>query len=90
MQPVFTQVPPNSFRSITAIFMPASTKRPASDGPACPVPMMILTSTICGMVTILLIAVCYAAGLAVHYRWYTRMAVPSLSFDEPRGDGRWR
>jgi len=95
MQPVFTQVPPNSFRSITAIFMPASTKRPASDGPACPVPMMIasnfcmfLTSTICGMVTILLIAVCYAAGLAVHYRWYARMAVPSLSFDESRDDGR--
>jgi len=26
------------------------------------------------MVTILLIAVCYAVGLAVHYRWYARMA----------------
>ena len=35
------------------------------------------------MVAILLIAACYAAGLAVHYRWYERMAVPSLSFDEP-------
>jgi hypothetical protein len=33
------------------------------------------------MVAILLIAVCYAAGLAVHYRWYERSAVPSLSFD---------
>jgi hypothetical protein len=49
---------------------------------------MFLTSTICGMVTILLIAACYAAGLAVHYRWHARMAVPSLSFDEPRDDGR--
>jgi len=35
------------------------------------------------MVAVLLIAVCYAAGLAVHYRWYARTAVPSLSFDEP-------
>jgi hypothetical protein len=34
------------------------------------------------MLAILLIAVCYAAGLAVHYRWYERTAVPSLSFDE--------
>src|SRR6266566_3210840 len=33
--------PPNKFRSITAIFMPASTKRAASGGPAYPVPMMI-------------------------------------------------
>ena len=35
------------------------------------------------MVGVLLIAVCYAAGLAVHYRWHDRTAVPSLSFDEP-------
>jgi hypothetical protein len=35
------------------------------------------------MVAILLIALCYAAGLAVHYRWYARLAPPSLSFDEP-------
>jgi hypothetical protein len=35
------------------------------------------------MVAILLIALCYAAGLAVHYRWYAPTAVPSLSFDEP-------
>jgi hypothetical protein len=31
----------------------------------------------------LLIALCYAAGLAVHYRYYERTAIPSLSFDEP-------
>ena len=37
-----------------------------------------------------LIAVCYAAGLAVHYRWYERTAVPSLSFDEPVDPARWR
>jgi len=29
------------------------------------------------MVAVLLIAVCYTAGLAVHYRWYERTAVPS-------------
>jgi hypothetical protein len=34
-----------------------------------------------GVVAILLIAVCYAAGLAVHCRWYEESAVPSLSFD---------
>ena len=42
------------------------------------------------MVAILLIAVCYATGLAVHYRWYERMAVPSLSSDEPVDHARWR
>jgi hypothetical protein len=42
------------------------------------------------MVVILLIAVCYAAGLAVHYRWCERLAVQSLSFDHPVDDGRWR
>jgi len=42
------------------------------------------------MVSILLIATCYAAGLAVHYRWYERTAVPSLSFDEPVDHARWR
>ena len=42
------------------------------------------------MVTILLIAVCYAAGLTVHYRWYERSAVPSLSFDEPVDHAGWR
>ncbi len=41
MQPVFTQVPPKRPRSITATRMPAAVKRPASDGPACPVPMII-------------------------------------------------
>jgi hypothetical protein len=35
------------------------------------------------MVAILLIAVGYAAGLAVYYRWYERLAAPSLSFDQP-------
>ena len=42
------------------------------------------------MVAILLIAVCYATGLAVHYRWYERTAVPSLSFDEPVDPARRR
>ena len=36
-----------------------------------------------GMVAILLIALLYAAGLAVHYRWYAHLVPPSLSFDEP-------
>jgi hypothetical protein len=35
------------------------------------------------MVAVLLIAVCSAAGLTVHYRWYAPTAVLSLSFDEP-------
>jgi hypothetical protein len=42
------------------------------------------------MVAVLLIAVCYAAGLAVHYRWYERTAVPSLSFDKPVDPARRR
>src|ERR1700727_641308 len=41
VHPVFTQVPPNSLRSTIATFIPASLKRPANDGPACPVPTMI-------------------------------------------------
>src|ERR1700719_5359004 len=41
VQPVFTHVPPNSLRSTIATFIPASLKRPARDGPACPVPTMI-------------------------------------------------
>src|SRR5271169_4476400 len=41
VHPVFTHVPPNSLRSTIATFIPASLKRPASDGPACPVPTMI-------------------------------------------------
>jgi hypothetical protein len=35
------------------------------------------------MVAILLIAMCYAAGLAVHYRWYEGMAKPWLSSHRP-------
>src|SRR5437016_5067732 len=46
MQPVLTQVPPNSFRSMMATFMPAFDKRPASGGPACPVPMMIASNEV--------------------------------------------
>jgi hypothetical protein len=42
------------------------------------------------MVAVLLIAVCYAAGLAVHYRWYERTAKPWLSFDDPVERARWR
>jgi hypothetical protein len=37
------------------------------------------------MVAVLLIAVCYAAGLAVHYRWYEGTAKPWPSFDDPSG-----
>ena len=41
MQPVFTHVPPNLWRSIMATVIPASVHRAANDGPAWPVPMMI-------------------------------------------------
>ena len=41
VQPVLTQVPPNSLRWITAIFIPAADRRAASDGPASPVPIMM-------------------------------------------------
>src|SRR5512138_1376690 len=41
MQPVLTQVPPNSLRSTSATFIPAVVSRPARDGPACPAPMMM-------------------------------------------------
>jgi hypothetical protein len=40
MQPVLTQVPPKSLRSITATDMPAAVSRPASGGPAWPAPIM--------------------------------------------------
>src|SRR5271165_440650 len=41
VHPVLTHVPPNSLRSTIATFIPASLKRTARDGPACPVPTMI-------------------------------------------------
>lgn len=41
MQPVLTQVPPNRLRSMIATFIPVPASRTASDGPACPVPIMI-------------------------------------------------
>jgi hypothetical protein len=41
MQPVLTQVPPKLLRSVIATFIRAPASRTASDGPACPVPMMI-------------------------------------------------
>src|SRR5215468_1702692 len=41
MHPVFTQVPPNLWRSIIATVMPAAANRAAKDGPAWPVPMMM-------------------------------------------------
>src|SRR6185369_2479697 len=41
MQPVFTHVPPNLLRSMTATDLPAAENRAARDGPAWPVPMMI-------------------------------------------------
>src|SRR6516165_11824742 len=46
MQPVLTQVPPKSFRSTIATFIPAPASRPARDGPACPVPMMIASNRV--------------------------------------------
>src|SRR4051812_16662700 len=44
MQPVLTQVPPTSFRSIKATVLPAAVSRPASGGPAWPAPMMIASN----------------------------------------------
>src|SRR5215467_7847156 len=41
MHPVFTQVPPNLWRSMMATVLPAAAKRAARDGPAWPVPMMM-------------------------------------------------
>src|SRR6478672_3844808 len=46
MQPVLTQVPPTSRRSTIATRRPASARRLASDGPACPVPMMIASCVV--------------------------------------------
>jgi hypothetical protein len=45
MQPVLTQVPPNSLRSTIATFIPAAVSRPARDGPACPAPMTMASKT---------------------------------------------
>lgn len=45
MQPVFTQVPPGSARSITATFQPAFAMRAASDGPDWPVPITIASKS---------------------------------------------
>ena len=42
--PVLTQVPPKNLRSTTATFRPAPASRRASDGPDCPVPMMIASN----------------------------------------------
>src|SRR5262245_29422806 len=44
MQPVLTQVPPKSFRSMMATFIPAPAKRWASGVPACPVPIIIASN----------------------------------------------
>src|SRR5262245_42786753 len=41
MQPVFTHVPPNRWRSMMATFMPAAARPRARLGPAWPVPMMM-------------------------------------------------
>ena len=40
MQPTLTQVPPNSLRSMMAVFIPSRVILAAMDGPAWPVPMM--------------------------------------------------
>ena len=42
--PVFTQVPPNRCRSISATVMPAAVRRPASGGPAWPAPTMMASN----------------------------------------------
>src|SRR5215469_13375681 len=44
MHPVFTQVPPNLWRSMMATVLPAPANRAARDGPAWPVPMMIAST----------------------------------------------
>jgi hypothetical protein len=79
------QQSPFSNRSIDPIQEPLATLRPlvALD-------CVADWSDRTGMVAVLLIAVCYAAGLAVHYRWCERTAVPSLSFDEPVDPARRR
>ena len=41
VQPLFTQVPPNSLRSITAVLSPWAAQRAAIEGPAWPVPIII-------------------------------------------------
>src|SRR6185369_17143732 len=41
MHPVFTQVPPNLWRSMMATAIPSAENRAAKDGPAWPVPIMI-------------------------------------------------
>src|SRR5579863_5385700 len=41
VHPVFTHVPPNLWRSITATVLPARANRAARGGPAWPVPIMI-------------------------------------------------
>src|SRR5687767_5206753 len=46
VQPVFTHVPPKSFRSTKATVMPASVRRWASAGPAWPAPMMIASNSL--------------------------------------------
>src|SRR5260221_8993457 len=46
MQPTLTQVPPNSLRSMMAVFIPASVRRAASGGPAWPVPMMMASNRV--------------------------------------------
>src|SRR5271165_5654014 len=45
MQPVLTQVPPKNLRSMIPTFIPASTRRAASAGPACPPPMTIASNS---------------------------------------------
>ena len=51
MQPVLTQVPPNSLRSTSATFMPARGQPAGEGGPACPAPMM-MASKLCSMARI--------------------------------------
>src|SRR5262249_39620704 len=45
MQPLLTQVPPTSLRSMIAVLRPALPRRTASAGPAWPVPMTIASNS---------------------------------------------
>jgi len=46
VQPVLMQVPPNNLRSMMATLRPACVRRPASEGPAWPAPMMMASKCV--------------------------------------------
>src|SRR5262249_12799195 len=67
VHPVFTQVPPNLWRSMMATDMPAATNRAAKDGPAWPVPIMIASK--CRDTTHLLLIRRTPLRRRSHYFW---------------------